>query len=70
MPSSALFRDGQTWAVFLVEDGIAKRRGVDIVHNNGIQAQVVNGLEPGDRVILYPASGLSDGMRVVQREIH
>lgn len=70
VPSSALFRDGQTWAVFLVEDGIAKRRGVDIGHNNGIQAQVVNGLEPGDRVILYPASGLSDGMRVVQREIH
>ncbi|SHE40117.1 HlyD family secretion protein [Modicisalibacter ilicicola DSM 19980] len=70
VPSSALFRDGRSWSVFLVEDGIAQRRQVDIGHNNGIQAQVVNGLEPGDRVILYPASGLSDGMRVAQREIH
>lgn len=70
VPSSALFRDGQNWSVFLVEDGIAKQRPVTIGHNNGIQAQVVNGLEPGDRVILYPASGLRDGMRVVQRELH
>jgi len=69
VPSSALFRDGQSWSVFLVEGGIAQRRLVDIGHNNGIQAQVVNGLDPGDRVILYPASGLSEGVRVVQREI-
>lgn len=70
VPSSALFREGQDWAVFLVEDGIAKLRKVDIGHNNGIQAQVVKGLASGDRVILYPASGLNDGMRVVQREAH
>lgn len=70
VPSSALFRDGRNWSVFLVEDGIAKLRQVEIGHNNGIQAQVVNGLESGDRVILYPASGLSDGTRVVQRQVH
>lgn len=70
VPSSALFRTGQVWSVFVVEDGIAKRREVNIEHNNGLQAQVVSGLEPSNRVILYPASGLSDGMRVVQREIH
>lgn len=69
VPSSALFREGQSWAVFLVEDGTAKLRQVDIGHNNGVQAQVVKGLESGDRVILYPASGLSDGMRVAQREV-
>ncbi|WP_417515035.1 efflux RND transporter periplasmic adaptor subunit [Marinobacter sp.] len=68
VPSSALFREGQDWAVFLVEDDIAKLRRVDIGHNNGIQAQVLKGLESGDRVILFPASGLSDGMRVAQRE--
>lgn len=69
VPSSALFRDGQSWSVFLVDDGIAKRRQVDIGHNNGIQAQVLSGLKRGDRVILYPASGLSDGMRVARREV-
>lgn len=70
VPSSALFREGQDWAVFLVEDDIAKLRQVDIGHNNGTQAQVIKGLESGDRVILYPASGLNDGMRVEQREVH
>lgn len=69
VPSSALLRSGQDWSVFLVEDGIAELRQLEIGYNNGIQAQIVNGLKPGDRVILYPASGLSDGMRVVQREI-
>lgn len=69
VPSSALFRDGQAWSVFLVDNGRARRRQVEIGHNNGVQAEVRAGLEPGDRVILYPASGLSDGMRVAQREI-
>ncbi len=70
VPSSALFRERQNWAVFLVEHDIAKLRQVEIGHNNGVQAQVVKGLKSGDRVILYPASGLNDGMRVAQREIH
>lgn len=69
VPSSAIFREERNWAVFLVEDGTAKLRQVEIGHNNGVQAQVVKGLEPGNRVILYPASGLSDGMRVTQREV-
>jgi|SRR5690554_937480 len=69
VPSSALFREGQNWAVFLVEDGTAKLRQVDIGYNNGVQAQVVKGLKTGDRVILYPASGLNEGMRVAQREV-
>ncbi|HSH26783.1 MAG TPA: HlyD family efflux transporter periplasmic adaptor subunit [Wenzhouxiangella sp.] len=70
VPSSALFRDGKAWSVFLVDNGNAKRQQVEIGRNNGIQAQVLGGLERGDRVILYPASGLADGMRVVQRGIN
>jgi HlyD family secretion protein len=69
VPSSALFRDGRDWAVFLVENGRAQRRQVTIGHNNGVQAQVLSGLEVEDRVILYPASSLSDGMRIAPREI-
>lgn len=69
VPSSALFRVGQVWSVFVVEDGIAKRREVNIGYNNGHQAQVLSGLAPSNRVILYPAAGLSNGIRVVQRKI-
>jgi HlyD family secretion protein len=42
---------------------------VELLSTDAVQGRVVNGLEPGNRVILYPASGVSDGMRVVQREI-
>ncbi len=67
--SSALFRNGQDWAVFVVEDGTATLRRVEIGRNNGIEAQVLDGLEPGERVILYPPSELIDGTAVAQREI-
>ena len=70
VPSSALFRDGQDWAVFVVAVGIAKLRRVEIGRDNGIQAQILGGLEMGDRVILYPSSGLSEGTRVAQRKIN
>jgi HlyD family secretion protein len=70
VPASALFRNGQSWAVFVVEDGAARLRSIAIGPNNGVEAQVTEGLSEGDRVILYPSSGLSDGMAVAQREIN
>ncbi|MEQ8246267.1 MAG: HlyD family efflux transporter periplasmic adaptor subunit [Alphaproteobacteria bacterium] len=69
VPAAALFRDGAGWSVFRVEDGVAARRSVEIARNNGTQAAVASGLEPGDRVILYPAADLEDGHRVAERDI-
>ena len=69
VPSSALFRDGLDWAVFLVSDGAATMRHVQLGPNNGVSAQVLGGLASGDRVILYPAADVVDGIRVVEREI-
>jgi HlyD family secretion protein len=69
VPSSALFRSRDVWAVFVVVDGIARLREVELGFNNGIQAQLLNGLTENDRVILYPSSGLSDGTRVAERVI-
>lgn len=69
VPSSALFRDGTLWTVFVVENGTARLRRVEIGHNNGSQAEVENGLEEGERVILYPSSALADGVRVAQRQV-
>ena len=68
-PSSALFRDGADWAVFVVQEGNAVSHRVEVARNNGVQAQIASGLEGGERVILYPASALIDGARVAQREI-
>ncbi len=70
VPASALFRNRDAWAVFVVADGIAALRPIEPGPNNGIQAQVTDGLSEGERVILYPSSGLSEGMRVAARVIN
>jgi HlyD family secretion protein len=67
VPSSALFREGQGWAVFVVQNGEARIRKVEIGHDNGVEAEVKSGLEPGQTVVLYPSLELSQGKRVVRR---
>lgn len=67
IPSSALFRDGDAWAVFVVEGGRTQARAVEVGHNNGVQAEIHGGLEAGEEVVLYPGAELVDGTRVAIR---
>jgi HlyD family secretion protein len=67
MPVSALFRDGASWAVFVVANGKAARRRVEIGHRNGEEAEVISGLAAGERVIAYPSDTLAEGAAVVAR---
>ena len=67
--SNALFRDGDTWAVFRVEDGRAQKTSVSVGKNNGLTAQILDGLGEGDSIILYPSSGIASGLRVTQRRL-
>jgi len=68
VPSSALFRQNQNWAVFTVADGRAVLRRVEIGRNNGVDAEVLGGLQQGDQVILFPSASLVEGQKVAQRE--
>lgn len=68
VPSAALFRQGTDWAVFVISDGVARQRVIGIGRNNGIEAEVLAGLDPGERVVLFPSSTLTDGARVEDRE--
>lgn len=70
VPASALFRSREAWVVFVDVKGIAQLRTIELGPNNGIEAQVKSGLSEGERVILYPSSGLSEGMRVMERVIN
>ncbi|WP_394693646.1 efflux RND transporter periplasmic adaptor subunit [Hyphobacterium sp.] len=67
VPSSALYRDGEHWAVFAVRGGRARPVRVEIDRNNGLQAHILSGLEAGDRVVLYPSSAVTDGAAVTAR---
>lgn len=67
VPTAALFRRGDEWAVFRVERGYAMLRRVEIGHRNALAAEVVSGIEAGDGVIVYPGDRISDGTGVVAR---
>ena len=69
VPASALFRNGEDWAVFGVEEGRAVRRRVEIGRMNGIEAEVLGGLTEGETVVIYPSAGLEDGMEVARRQV-
>jgi len=67
VPVSALFRDGEEWAVYRVEDARARSTRVDVGRDNGRSAQILDGIAPGQRIVLYPGEQIEDGTRVEQR---
>ncbi len=69
VPSSALFRDGDGRAAFTESDGVARAVPVRVGHDDGTVAEVLDGLDPGDRVVLYPSPAVADGARVSERAV-
>jgi HlyD family secretion protein len=64
IPGSAAFRDGETWSVFVIEGGRARRKMVRIRHRNQTEVEILQGLTVGQEVILHPSNELKDGIRV------
>jgi HlyD family secretion protein len=67
VPLGALFRDGDSWAVFVVANGTATLRRVVIGERTMRQAEVREGLLPGESVILHPSDRVLDGIDVASR---
>ena len=67
VPVSALFPLGPRWGLFVLEQGRASRREVDVAARNGVEAWVPNGLASGAQVVVYPDTQLRDGERVKAR---
>jgi len=67
VPTSSLFRRGEDWAVFAVDDGRAELRAVTVGRRNGTEAEVRAGLLEGERVVLHPSDTLANGSRVTPR---
>jgi HlyD family secretion protein len=64
VPASALFRYGERWAAFVVADGRAHRRLVDVGRQSDVEAEVLGGLAEGERVILHPSDRIDGGVAV------
>ncbi len=67
VPISALFRKGESWAVFLVEDAEATLRKIEIGKRNTELAEIKSGLAKGDKVVLHPSDRLISGARIIER---
>jgi HlyD family secretion protein len=68
VPIAALFRKGDQWSVFAVQDGKAHQRNVGIAHFSDTHAQVRSGLQEGDTVIVHPGDTVADGVAVEVRD--
>ena len=67
VPTSALFRHGEKWAVYVLDAGRAQRTTVELGRQTGQAAEVTAGIAEGTRVILHPGDTLVDGARVRER---
>ncbi|WP_246718834.1 efflux RND transporter periplasmic adaptor subunit [Microvirga terrestris] len=67
IPTSALFRRGDSWATFVVNEGIGQERLVSVAQRSDQTAAISDGVRPGERVVLYPPSALSDGASIRKR---
>ena len=67
LPVLALFREGENWAVFVESDGRAELRHVTLGRRSQLEAQVLEGLEAGERVVLHPSDRVQAGVRIAAR---
>ena len=66
IPSTALFRVGESWAVFVVRDGRAHSQEVTVGKSDDTRTVIERGLGDGDHIVIQPSDALRDGSRVVR----
>jgi RND family efflux transporter MFP subunit len=64
VPTSAVVREGEETAVFVVENQMAKRREVKTGIENDDRVEIMSGVKPGEMVITSGQNGLPDGAKV------
>ncbi len=64
VPASALFREEGHWSVFVVSKGRVQKRVVEVNRRSGLEGMVGKGLDPGEKVVIYPSDEVKDGYRV------
>lgn len=64
VPTGALFRTGSQWQVYVVSNGRAESRPVDVLRRSGRFAAISSGLTVGEEVIAYPSDRVTPGASV------
>lgn len=67
IPASALFRDGNGWAAYIVERDKAVKRRLEVGKRTALAAQVLSGIKAGDQVIVHPDDRVREGVKISAR---
>ena len=67
VPTSSLFQRDGAWHLFAMQGGRARLRRLELGQRSADAAQVLDGVEVGEVVILFPSSDVRDGVRVTRR---
>jgi HlyD family secretion protein len=65
--TSAIFREGSGWSVFVAKEGKATLRTVEIGHRGALESEIVSGLAPDEIVIIHPGASVHAGARIAWR---
>lgn len=69
IPRRALIRGAKgSWSVYRIQDGRAIEVQVEIGLVNDDEVEILEGLDPGDHVVISPSSKLEDGSRVSESD--
>lgn len=63
-PAGALFQRGAAWQTYLLDGHTARLTAVKIGHSNGLETEILAGINEGQRVIVYPGDKVADGSRI------
>lgn len=67
IPLSALFRQNEIWSVFKVIDDSVVLQAVEVGRRNDRFAEIISGLDVGERVITHPGNSVEEGVGVEER---
>jgi len=68
IPTGALFRKGNQWMTYINDNGITRETRISVGRNNGVSAQILEGLDAGVKVILHPPDKVADGVAVTTQK--
>jgi HlyD family secretion protein len=70
VPLSSLFRYGKSWCTFIVKDGKAYRRLVEVGQHSDFEAEIRSGLKEQEVVISHPSEEIENGKLVNAHPMH
>lgn len=67
VPTSSVFRHGDGWALFRLEQGVIRLTPVVLGQRTARDVQIEQGLHGGEQVIIHPSDQVLDGRRGAAR---